>query len=414
MSKRRVVVTGIGMISPLGIGNEPTWQGLIAGRSGIGRITKFDPSAFACQIAGEVRGFQPETWIEKKDIKKSDSFIQYAIGVSQMAVDDSAIDLSKEDGDRMGVIIGSGIGGLPLIEEMHQKMTERGPSRISPFFIPGLIVNLAAGQVSIRFGLKGPSSAPATACASGAHAIGDAFKIIQRDEADVMVAGGSEGVITPLAVGGFAAMRALSTRNDEPERASRPWDLGRDGFVVGEGAGVVILEERERAIARGARIYCEVTGYGMSSDAFHITSPSEDGGGMIRVMVRALKDAALEPRDIQYINAHGTSTQVGDKTETVAIKGVFGDEAYKVAISSTKSMTGHLLGAAGGLEAAICAKAMQTGILPPTINYETPDPECDLDYVPNTARPATLEHVLSNSFGFGGTNATLVFSRHRG
>ncbi len=413
MSKRRVVVTGIGMISPLGIGNEPTWQGLIAGRSGIGRITKFDPSAFASQIAGEVRGFQPETWIEKKDIKKSDTFIQYAIAVSQMAVDDSAIDLSKEDGERMGVIIGSGIGGLPLIEEMHQKMTERGPSRISPFFIPGLIVNLAAGQVSIRFGLKGPSSAPATACASGAHAIGDAFKIIQRDEADMMVAGGSEGVITPLAVGGFAAMRALSTRNDEPERASRPWDLGRDGFVVGEGAGVIILEERERAIARGARIYCEVTGYGMSSDAFHITSPSEDGGGMIRVMVRALKDAALEPMDIQYINAHGTSTQVGDKTETVAIKGVFGAEAYKVAISSTKSMTGHLLGAAGGLEAAICAKAMQTGILPPTINYETPDPECDLDYVPNTARPAKLEHVLSNSFGFGGTNATLVLSRHR-
>jgi 3-oxoacyl-[acyl-carrier-protein] synthase II len=413
MSKRRVVVTGIGMISPLGIGNEPTWNGLVAGRSGIGRITKFDPSAFACQIAGEVRGFQPETWIEKKDIKKSDSFIQYAIAVSQMAVDDSAIDFSKEDGERMGVIIGSGIGGLPLIEEMHQKMTERGPSRISPFFIPGLIVNLAAGQVSIRFGLKGPSSAPATACASGAHAIGDAFKIIQRDEADVMVAGGSEGVITPLAVGGFAAMRALSTRNDEPERASRPWDLGRDGFVVGEGAGVVILEERERAIARGARIYCELTGYGMSSDAFHITSPSEDGGGMIRVMVRALKDAALEPRDIQYINAHGTSTQVGDKTETVAIKGVFGDEARKVAISSTKSMTGHLLGAAGGLEAAICAKAMQTGILPPTINYETPDPECDLDYVPNTARQAKLEHVLSNSFGFGGTNATLIFSQHR-
>ena len=413
MSKRRVVVTGIGMISPLGIGNEPTWNGLVAGRSGIGRITKFDPSAFACQIAGEVRGFQPETWIEKKDIKKSDSFIQYAIAVSQMAVDDSAIDFSKEDGERMGVIIGSGIGGLPLIEEMHQKMTERGPSRISPFFIPGLIVNLAAGQVSIRFGLKGPSSAPATACASGAHAIGDAFKIIQRDEADVMVAGGSEGVICPLAVGGFAAMRALSTRNDEPERASRPWDLGRDGFVVGEGAGVVILEERERAIARGARIYCELTGYGMSSDAFHITSPSEDGGGMIRVMLRALKDAALEPRDIQYINAHGTSTQVGDKTETVAIKGVFGDEARRVAISSTKSMTGHLLGAAGGLEAAICAKAMQTGILPPTINYETPDPECDLDYVPNTARQAKLEHVLSNSFGFGGTNATLIFSRHR-
>jgi 3-oxoacyl-[acyl-carrier-protein] synthase II len=413
MSKRRVVVTGIGMISPLGIGNDPTWQGLIEGRSGIGRITKFDPAAFACRIAGEVRGFLPETWIEKKEIKKSDTFIQYAIAVSQMAMDDSALDLSKEDGDRMGVIIGSGIGGLPLIEEMHQKMTERGPSRISPFFIPGLIVNLAAGQVSIRFGLKGPSSAPATACATGAHAIGDAAKIIQRDEADVMVAGGSEAVITPLAVGGFAAMRALSTRNDEPERASRPWDLHRDGFVMGEGAGVLILEERERAMARGARIYCELTGYGMSSDAYHITSPSEDGGGMIRVMQRALKDAGLTPGDIQYINAHGTSTEVGDKTETVAIKGVFGDaDARKLAISSTKSMTGHLLGAAGGLEAAICVKVLQTGVIPPTINYETPDPACDLDYVPNTAREAKLEHVLSNSFGFGGTNATLVFSQH--
>ena len=413
MSKRRVVVTGIGMISPLGIGNEPTWHGLVEGRSGIGRITKFDPSAFACQIAGEVLGFHPENWIEKKEIKKSDTFIQYAIAVSQMAFDDSALDFSKEDGERMGVIIGSGIGGLPLIEEMHTKMTERGPSRISPFFIPGLIVNLAAGQVSIRFGLKGPSSAPATACATGAHAIGDAFKIIQRDEADVMIAGGSEAVITPLAVGGFGAMRALSTRNDEPERASRPWDLNRDGFVMGEGAGVVILEEREHAIARGARIYCELTGYGMSSDAYHITSPSEDGGGMIRVMLRALKDAALEPRDIQYINAHGTSTEVGDKIETVAIKGVFGDDAPTVAISSTKSMTGHLLGAAGGLEAAICVKVLQTGIIPPTINYETPDPECDLDYVPNTARQAKLEHVLSNSFGFGGTNASLIFSQHR-
>lgn len=413
MSKRRVVVTGIGMISPLGIGNDPTWQGLIEGRSGIGRITKFDPAAFACQIAGEVRGFLPETWIEKKEIKKSDTFIQYAIAVSQMAKDDSALDLSKEDGERMGVIIGSGIGGLPLIEEMHQKMTERGPGRISPFFIPGLIVNLAAGQVSIRFGLKGPSSAPATACATGAHAIGDAYKVIQRDEADVMFAGGSEAVITPLAVGGFAAMRALSTRNDEPERASRPWDLHRDGFVMGEGAGVIILEERERALARGARIYCELTGYGMSSDAYHITSPSEDGSGMIRVMQRALKDAGLEPGDIQYINAHGTSTEVGDKTETIAIKGVFGDAgARKLAISSTKSMTGHLLGAAGGLEAAICVKVLQTGLIPPTINYETPDPACDLDYVPNTAREAKLEHVLSNSFGFGGTNATLVFSQH--
>jgi 3-oxoacyl-[acyl-carrier-protein] synthase II len=413
MNKRRVVVTGIGMISPLGIGNEPTWQGLIEGRSGIGRITKFDPSAFACQIAGEVRGFEPEKWIEKKEVKKSDTFIHYAIVTSQMAADDSGLDFSAEDGDRMGVIIGSGIGGLPLIEEMHQKMTERGPSRISPFFIPGLIVNLASGQVSIRFGLRGPSSAPATACATGAHAIGDAFKIIQRDEAEVMFAGGSEAVVTPLAVGGFAAMRALSTRNDDPEHASRPWDLNRDGFVMGEGAGVLILEEREHALERGARIYCELTGYGMSSDAYHITSPAEDGSGMIRVMQRALKDANLQPAEIQYINAHGTSTPVGDKTETIAIKSLFGADAYRIPVSSTKSMTGHLLGASGGLEAAIAVKTLETGIIPPTINYETPDPACDLDYVPNTARQAKLEHVLSNSFGFGGTNATLIFSAHK-
>ncbi len=412
MIKRRVVVTGIGMISPLGIGNEPTWQGLVEGRSGIGRITKFDPTAFACQIAGEVKGFQPEAWIEKKEVKKSDTFIHYAVAASQMAVDDAGLDFSKIDGDRSGVIIGSGIGGLPLIEEMHTKMTERGPGRISPFFIPGLIVNLASGQVSIRFGLRGPSSAPATACATGAHAIGDAYKVIQRDEAELMIAGGSEAVVTPLAIGGFAAMRALSTRNDDPEHASRPWDLNRDGFVMGEGAGIVVLEEREHAIARGARIYCELTGYGMSSDAYHITSPSEDGGGMVRVMQRALKDAGLQPSDIQYINAHGTSTPVGDKVETVAIKSLFGDYAYKVAISSTKSMTGHLLGAAGGIEAAIAVKAMQTGIIPPTINYETPDPECDLDYVPNHAREARLDHVLSNSFGFGGTNASLIFSTH--
>ena len=413
MNKRRVVVTGIGMISPLGIGNEPTWQGLVEGRSGIGRITKFDASLFACQIAGEVHGFQPEKWIEKKEVKKSDTFIHYAIVTSQMAADDSGLDFSAEDGDRMGVIIGSGIGGLPLIEEMHQEMTERGPSRISPFFIPGLIVNLASGQVSIRFGLRGPSSAPATACATGAHAIGDAFKLIQRDEAEVMFAGGSEAVVTPLAVGGFAAMRALSTRNDDPTHASRPWDLNRDGFFMGEGCGVLILEEREHAIRRGARIYCELTGYGKSSDAYHITSPAEDGSGMIRVMQRALKDANLQPTDIQYINAHGTSTQVGDKTETIAIKSLFGADAYRIPVSSTKSMTGHLLGAAGGLEAAIVVKTIETGIIPPTINYETPDPACDLDYVPNQARQAKLEHVLSNSFGFGGTNATLIFSAHK-
>ncbi len=411
MNRRRVVVTGIGMISPLGIGNEATWQGLVEGRSGVGRITKFDTTAFPVKIAGEVHGFDPEKWIEKKEVKKSDTFIHYAVAAAQMAIDDARLDHKSVDGDRMGVIIGSGIGGLPLIEEMHTKLLERGPTRISPFFIPGLIVNLASGQVSIRFGARGPNSAPATACATGAHAIGDAARIIRHDEADVMFAGGSEAVITPLAVGGFAAMRALSTRNDDPERASRPWDLNRDGFVMGEGAGVLLLEEREHAIARGAKIYCEITGYGMSSDAYHITSPSEDGGGMMRVMQRALKDAGLQPNQIDYINAHGTSTPVGDRIESLAIKRVFGDDAYKVAISSTKSMTGHLLGAAGGLESAIAAKVVETGILPPTINYETPDPACDLDYVPNKARQKSVRHVMSNSFGFGGTNATLIFSK---
>lgn len=400
------------MISPLGIGNEPTWQGLIEGRSGIDLITRFDTKDYPAKIAGEVKGFQPEKWLEKKEVKKSDTFIHYAIVASQMAVDDAKLDTSAIDGDRFGVIIGSGIGGLPLIEEMHTKLLERGPTRISPFFIPGLIVNLAAGQVSIRFGAKGPNSAPATACATGAHAIGDASRIIRHDDADVMLAGGSEAVISPLAVGGFSAMRALSTRNDEPQRASRPWDLDRDGFVMGEGSGILLLEEREHAIARGAKIYCEITGYGMTSDAYHITSPSEDGSGMMRVMQRALKDAVLKPEQIDYINAHGTSTSVGDKTETVAIKRVFGDYAPKVAISSTKSMTGHLLGAAGGLESAIAAMVVKTGIIPPTINYETPDPECDLDYVPNKARQKKVRHVLSNSFGFGGTNATLIFSEH--
>ena len=400
------------MISPLGIGNEPTWRGILEGKSGVDRITKFDTADFACKIAGEVRGFNPEQWIEKKEVKKSDTFIHYAVAAAQMAVDDAGLDTTTCDNERMGVIIGSGIGGLPLIEETHKKLMERGPGRISPFFIPGLIVNLAAGHISIRFTCKGPSSAPATACATGAHAIGDAFKIIQRDEADVMFAGGTEAVVSPLAVGGFAAMRALSTRNDDPQHASRPWDLNRDGFVMGEGAGVLLLEERERAIARGAKIYCELTGYGMSSDAYHITSPAEDGSGMINVMRRALKDCGLQPADIDYINAHGTSTPLGDKAETVAIKGVFGEHAYKLSVSSTKSMTGHLLGAAGGLEAAICALVVKEDVLPPTINHETPDPDCDLDYVPNQARRKPVRHVLSNSFGFGGTNATLVFSKH--
>jgi 3-oxoacyl-[acyl-carrier-protein] synthase II len=412
LEKRRVVITGIGMVTPLGIGNDLTWAGLIEGRSGISLITKFDTAAYACKIAGEIRDFAPEKWIEKKEIKKSDTFIHYAIAASQFAVDDARLIMTSEDGDRVGVSIGSGIGGLPLIEETHKKVLEKGPGRISPFFIPGLIVNLASGHVSIRFGARGPSSAPATACATGAHAIGDAFKVIQRDDADVMIAGGTEAVVTPLAIGGFAAMRALSTRNDDPQGASRPWDRNRDGFVMGEGAGVVILEERERALQRGARIYCELTGYGMTSDAYHITAPAEDGGGMIRVMQRAMRDAGVEPGDIDYINAHGTSTPVGDRAETVAIKNVFGSHAFELAVSSTKSMTGHLLGAAGGVEAAIMARAMREGIIPPTINYETPDPDCDLDYVPNQARPHRLRHTLSNSFGFGGTNATLVFSAH--
>jgi len=411
MTKRRVVVTGIGMISPLGVGNEPTWQGLVEGRSGIGPITKFDASAYACRIAGEVKGFNPEDWVEKKEVKKSDTFIHYAIAAADLAVKDAHLDCAACDGERFGVIVGSGIGGLPLIEEMHTKLLERGPTRVSPFFIPGLIVNLAAGQISIRYGCKGPNSAPATACATGAHAIGDAFKVIQRDDADIMFAGGSEAVITPLALAGFAAMRALSTRNDEPERASRPWDLNRDGFVMGEGAGILILEEIEHARKRGATIYCELTGYGMSSDAYHITSPAEDGSGMIRVMRSALRDSGLHPEDIDYINAHGTSTAIGDRTETVAIKQVFSEYAYKVAVSSTKSMTGHLLGAAGGLEAAIAAMTIKTNIIPPTINYETPDPACDLDYVPNKAREQKVTNVMSNSFGFGGTNATLIFSR---
>ena len=413
MNQRRVVVTGIGMLSPLGVGNDATWQGLVEGRSGIDLITKFDASEYSCRIAGEVRDFDAEQWMEKKEVKKSDTFIHYAIAAAEMAVRDASLVTASLDGERFGVIIGSGIGGLPLIEEMHKKLLERGPSRISPFFIPGLIVNMASGLISIRYGCKGPSSAPATACATGAHAIGDAFKLIQRNDADIMFAGGSEAVVTPLAIGGFAAMRALSTRNDEPKRASRPWDLNRDGFVMGEGAGILILEELEHAKKRGATIYCEITGYGMSSDAYHITSPAEDGSGMMRVMRIALRDARLQPSDIDYINAHGTSTSVGDKTETIAIKGVFGDEAKNVAISSTKSMTGHLLGAAGGLEAAISAMTIKTGIMPPTINYETPDPECDLDYVPNTARKKTIRNVLSNSFGFGGTNATLIFSAPR-
>ena len=411
MENRRVVITGIGLVTPLATGTRATWEALLEGRSGVDVISRFDPSAFDCRIAGEVRDFKPEDWMEKKEVKKADTFIQYAIAASQMAWDDSGLSSDDIDPERLGVIIGSGIGGLPSIEETHKKLLERGPGRISPFFIPSLIVNLAAGQVSIRFNAKGPNSAPATACATGAHAIGDSMKVIQRGDADQMICGGAEAVVTPLAVGGFAAMKALSTRNDEPQRASRPWDATRDGFVMGEGSGIVILEEREHALRRGARIYCELTGYGMTADAYHITSPSEDGDGMSRVMRRALSDAGLEPAQIDYINAHGTSTPVGDRAETLAVKTLFGEHARKVAISSTKSMTGHLLGAAGGLEAAVTALVVLEGRIPPTINYENPDPECDLDYVPNQARAVDVRHALSNSFGFGGTNATLVFSK---
>ncbi|HVR43878.1 MAG TPA: beta-ketoacyl-ACP synthase II [Thermoanaerobaculia bacterium] len=414
LEKPRVVITGIGMISPVGTGTAVTWENLLAGRSGVGRITRFDPGAYDCQIAGEVHDFQPEQWIEKKELKKSDLFIQFAIAAAHMAWDDSGLAVGDADPERVGVVIGSGIGGLPAIEETHKKLLERGPGRISPFFIPSLIVNLAAGQVSIRLKAKGPNSAPATACATGAHAIGDSLEIIRRGAADVMIAGGAEAVITPLALGGFAAMRALSRRNDDPEHASRPWDAGRDGFIMGEGAGIVILEERGRAMRRGARIYAELVGYGMTADAYHITAPSDDGDGMKRVMSRAIEDAGLALEAIEYINAHGTSTPIGDRAETIAVKNLFGDHARALAISSTKSMTGHLLGAAGGLEAGITALAVQTGKIPPTINYQNPDPECDLDYVPNTMREKPLRHAMSNSFGFGGTNATLVFSRHEG
>lgn len=412
LEKRRVVVTGIGLISPVGIGTEATWEALLAGRSGIGTITRFDASDYPSRIAGEVDGFDPANWLEKKEIKKSDTFIHYAIAASQMAWDDANLGEASVDPERLGVVIGSGIGGLPLIETMHNTLLERGPGRVSPFFIPGLIVNLASGHVSMRFNAKGPNSAPATACATGAHAIGDSFKIIERGDADIMFAGGAEAVISPLAVGGFGAMKALSTRNDEPQRASRPWDQERDGFIMGEGAGIVILEEREAAIRRGARIYCELTGYGMSSDAYHITSPCADGEGSARVMNIALADAGLSPDQIDYINAHGTSTPAGDKAETVAVKRVFGDYAHSVAMSSTKSMTGHLLGAAGGLEAGITALVVLHGKMPPTINLENRDPECDLDYVPNEARERKIRNAISNSFGFGGTNASLVFSAH--
>ncbi len=409
---RRVVITGIGLVSSLGIGTEANWQALLAGRSGIGRITKFDPTAFAAQIAGEVKGFDPLQFLDKKDVKKMDVFIQYAIAASQFAVDDARLSVTPENCDRVGVFIASGIGGFSTIEREHEALLRDGPRRISPFFIPSAIINLAAGQVSIRFGAKGPNSATCTACSASAHAVGDATEIIRRGDADAMIAGGSEAAITPMGVGGFAAMRALSTRNDEPERASRPFDKDRDGFVIGEGSGVVVLEELERARARGARIYAEIVGYGMSADAFHITAPSENGDGAIRVMRMALGKAGVQPSQVAYINAHGTSTPYNDKLETLAIKACFGEHAYRVAISSTKSMTGHLLGAAGGLEAGITALCVHDQRVPPTINQDNADPECDLDYVPWRCRALPIEYALSNSFGFGGTNAALLLKRY--
>ncbi|HKF45123.1 MAG TPA: beta-ketoacyl-ACP synthase II [Thermoanaerobaculia bacterium] len=410
---RRVAVTGIGLVSPVGIGNAANWEAILSGKNGVGPITRFDPSPFACRIAAEVKGFDPSLFIPKKEIKKMDTFIHYAMGAAHFAMEDSGLPVTDENRERIAVIVGSGIGGLPLIERTQKEFVESGSSArvISPFFITGLIVNEAAGNISIKYGLKGPNLATVTACTTGAHAVGEAYRKIQYGEANSAVAGGTESVITPLAVGGFDVMRALSRRNDAPEKASRPWDKGRDGFVIGEGAGLVVLEEMEAAKKRGANIYCELVGYGMSGDAFHIAAPSEDGDGPARVMRNALEDAGLNPGQIDYINAHGTSTPAGDKAETVAIKLVFGDHAKKLAVSSTKSMTGHLLGAAGGLETAICALAVRDQVMPPTINYDEPDPECDLDYVPNQARRAPIQYALSNSFGFGGTNGCLIVKR---
>ena len=410
---RRVAVTGVGLVSSLGIGTEANWEALLAGRSGIRTITAFDASSYASRIAGEVPDFDPLQFLSKKDVRKMDVFIQYAIAASEFALRDAGLPTNGGLGTEVGVFIASGIGGFSTIEREHKALLNGGPRKISPFFIPSAIINLAAGQVSIRFGAKGPNSATCTACSASAHAIGDAFEIIRRGDAQVMVAGGSEAAITPMGVGGFAAMRALSTRNDEPQRACRPFDRDRDGFIMGEGAGVLILEDLDRARARGSRIYCELVGYGMSADAHHMTAPSEDGAGAVRVMQNAARSAGIEPSAVNYVNAHGTSTPHNDRIETLAIKTCFGDHASSLAISSTKSMTGHLLGAAGGLEAGITALAVRHQTVPPTINLDNPDPDCDLDYVPNAQRALPIDYALSNSFGFGGTNASLLFKRYR-
>jgi 3-oxoacyl-[acyl-carrier-protein] synthase II len=410
---RRVVVTGVGLVCACGIGTEESWANLTAGTSGIATINHFDITGFDCQIAGEVKNFDPLKWVEKKELKKMGRFIQLALAASDFATRMAELKLGPEDADSAGVYVGSGIGGFDVIEREHSKLIAGGPSRISPFFIPAAIVNLASGHISIRYGARGPNSATATACSASAHAIGDSFKIIQRGDAEVMICGGAEAAVTPMGIGGFAAMKALSTRNDAPARASRPFDLDRDGFVVGEGSGILILESLEHAERRNAKILAEVVGYGMSGDAFHITQPAEGGDGAFRVMRAALKDAKIEAKQVGYINAHGTSTGIGDAIETQAMKRAFGDDA-RIPVSSTKSMTGHLLGGAGGLEAGISVLALRDQVMPPTINYEKPDPACDLDYVPNKARKGAIEYALSNSFGFGGTNAALVFKRWAG
>ena len=409
---RRVVVTGVGLVTPLGIGTQLTWDAILASKTGIARITQFDAADFSCRIAGEVKGFDPVQYIEKKEIKKMGRFIQFAIAAADFALKGSGLVITPDTAEDVGVYIGSGIGGFEVIEREHQTLLEHGPRRISPFFIPATIINLASGYVSIKSGAKGPNSATATACTTSAHSIGDSFRMIQRGDATAMICGGTEAAVTPMGIGGFAAMRALSTRNDEPERASRPWDKDRDGFVVGEGAGILVLEALDVAKARGADILAEIVGYGMSADSFHVTAPPDDGDGAYRVMRNAMRDAGLRPEQIDYINAHGTSTDVGDKAETMAIKRAFGEHAYKVAVSSTKSMTGHLLGGAGGLEAGITVMAIRDQVAPPTINHECPDPVCDLDYVPNHARKMPIEYALSNSFGFGGTNGCLIFKRY--
>ena len=409
---RRVVVTGLGVVAPNGIGTETFWENLVAGVTGIDRITRFDASHHDSKIAGEIKGFDPLLYMEKKEVKKMDLFIHYALASAIMAIDDARLKFEESERSRIGTLIGTGMGGIPALEESHNVLLEKGPGRISPFFIPSIITNLASGQIAMRYGFRGPNSCVSTACATGNHAIGDSLELIKRGAADVMIAGGSEAVITPLTIGGFGAMKALSTRNDEPHRASRPFDKGRDGFVMGEGAGVLVLEELQHALRRGAKIYAELVGYGMSADAYHMTAPEPEGVGAITSMRLALEAAEMRPEDVDYINAHGTSTPMGDTAETRAIKQVFGGHAYRLAVSSVKSMTGHLLGAAGGVESLATVLTIYHGLIPPTINYDEPDPGCDLDYVPNKARQAEVRVALTNSFGFGGTNATLVFKQY--